>query len=472
MRDREVTRRGFMAASAAGLAAGWAGCSAPTPQSAASTALPERPNIVLIILDTLRADKLGCYGYPADTSPEFDALAQAGVRFDRVISQCPWTRPSCGSLLTSLYPRTLGLYKEQNEVLPPHFDTLPKLLQQAGYRTYGITANPNLNEIYNFHLGFDAYEDSAVIFGWMDKEPGKQVRTRGMRLPSAPEMFAKAVDWAKQGEGPAYMQINAMEIHEWLISNTMVRPEFQDLYTNLGERYPRYLQSVRQLTHDVAAFIRELSLVPGWDNTVFALLADHGEGLDDHGDLEHDRVHGWLLYESAVVVPWVLYHPTWRPARNIVPQPVRLLEVTPTLLDLAGVPAPEAMEGRSMLPVLTGAAGAVEMPEYLMTETQWRDANKLGAYASDWKLFENKARMAGAGPIELQPRGGGERGSETDQSQQHPDTTAAMKAYVDQWAAQYPEAPPMPQSKQLTPEEVEQMQAIGYLGGTEDQDGS
>jgi arylsulfatase A-like enzyme len=137
-----------------------------------------KPNIVLIIIDTLRADKLGCYGSPVEASPEIDELAREGLVFQKVITQSSWTRPSVASMLTSLYPRTLGIYKEEWDVLPDEFLTLPEILQQNGYYTVGLTANPNINRTFNFHQGFDDYSDSTVIFPWMKSEAGKKKSSR------------------------------------------------------------------------------------------------------------------------------------------------------------------------------------------------------------------------------------------------------------------------------------------------------
>ena len=127
------------------------------PGSSVSVTAAERPNIVLIIIDTLRADRLGAYGYRSPTSPEIDSLAQNGVRFERVISQSTWTRPSIASLLTSLHPRTLGLSVEEEHALNPRHQTLAEVLKDHGYWTAGATANPNTNATFNFDQGYDYY---------------------------------------------------------------------------------------------------------------------------------------------------------------------------------------------------------------------------------------------------------------------------------------------------------------------------
>lgn len=468
----DLSRRQFLAqGAAASLAGAGALClSASCARAAngdgahAGGPLPAKPNLVLIVLDTLRADKLGSYGYGLDTSPELDALARKGALFERVISQCPWTRPSCGSLLTSLHPRSLGLYKEQGEILADEFDTLPKILQRAGYTTLGMTANPNLNEVFNFNPGFDKYVDSGVVFSWMPKTKDAVVRARGNGLPKAVDLFQEALGWAKEkGEKPAYIQINAMEIHEWYATKSVIRTEYQEFFLDAREKYPKYLQAVRQLTADAVKFVDTLSALPGWENTLFAFVSDHGEGLDENAGLEHSKFHGWLLYESQVVVPWILYHPTWRPAVSCVSQGVRLLEVMPTLLELLGQPVPTGLHGRSMAPVLLGQRARVDLPPYFVTETHWRDADKLAAYAADWKLFDNKVTPQGMARLELQKRGGGERGNLTNLLREHPEIATPMKNFLNDWEAEYPMAKAVSQKRAISNEEIQQLEAVGYI---------
>lgn len=425
---------------------------------------PPQPNLVFIIMDTLRADKLGCYGYGLDTSPEFDALARKGVMFERVISQCPWTRPSCGSMLTSLHPRSLGLYKERDEILSDDFDTLPKILQRAGYATLGMTANPNLNEVFNFNPGFDKYSDSAVVFSWMPRTKDSITRTRGNGLPKAVDLFREALEWApSKGAKPGYIQINAMEVHEWYAAQSVIRPEYQQHFLDAREKYPAYLQAVRQLTADVAGFVDTLSAMPGWENTFFVMVSDHGEGLDEHAGIAHSKFHGWLLYESQVVVPWVIYHPTWRPAVGCLSQGVRLLEVMPTLLELLGQPLPAGLHGKSMAPVLLGQQTRVDLPEYFVTETHWRDADKLAAYAADWKFFDNKATPLGMARQELQKRGGGERGIITNVLRDYMEIARPMESFLKDWEADHPMVKAVAQKRAISNEEIQQLEAVGYI---------
>lgn len=459
---QRLSRRKFMQAS---VAAG-AGCLiANAARGDDPSAVAKPPNIVLITLDTTRADKLGCYGYPLETSPALDKLAANGARFKRVISQCSWTRPSMGSVLTSRFPRTLGLYVERDQMINAAIDTLPKMLKRQGYATFGATANPNMNSLFGFDQGFDVYNDSNVVFGWMAK-PGNEIRRGSTQLPDAPELFRAALEFAQtHSEMPGYMQINAMEVHEWYLRNTMIRPEYRDLFDKApGERYPQYLRSVRQLTDDLGAFVDSLTRTPGWEDTLFVIMSDHGEGLDGNLGVAHDKYHGWLLYESQVVVPLILYRKGWQPKNPVVTQPVRLLELLPTVLDCAGLEIPTGIEGRSMKPVLDGAVDQVALPDYFVTETHWRGFDKNSAYSANWKYFHNKKPHQGLPEFELQAKGLREMGKRSNQAETHPDEFTSAALFLAQWEQQYPAVPATPLSRELTEDEREQLEAVGYLG--------
>ena len=238
-----------------------------------------RPNIVLIIIDTLRADKLGVYGASEQASPEIDALARRGVRFSRVVASSSWTRPSMGALLTSLHPRTLGLYSMKNDSLADRFDTLPEILQRNGYVTIGATANPNVNQSFNFHQGFDRYFDSRVLWTWMPPQ-GARPNRGNTPLPAASEVFEKILQSVDAlGQGPFFVQAVIMEVHEAFV--------IRGPKGVIGKVQPAiletaYADSVRRVSKAVDGFVRNLSERPGWKDTVFVITSDHGQGITDH----------------------------------------------------------------------------------------------------------------------------------------------------------------------------------------------
>jgi arylsulfatase A-like enzyme len=428
------------------------------------------PNVVLIIIDTLRADRLGSYGYPQPTSPELDALAATGVRFARTIAPSSWTRPSIASLLTGRYPRSVGIYDEQRHILADRFETLAEIFSRSGYATLGITANPNINSSYNFHQGFDEYLDSNVLWPWMPGEAGKK---QGYEHPmqTSREMFDLLLErLANDRSRPTYLQACVMEVHG-AFSPGVVDDRFVDRFPRSRDR--RYLGAVAMVSAEVDRFVRRLSALPGWHDTLFVITSDHGQGLFDHPDVAESRLHGRLLYDSHTAVPLILHHPpsaaaagdtgvrSRLPGGTVVERPVRLLDVPPTLLDFAGVPIPDGLDGVSLLPLLDRADAS--LPPVLISETEYRDMKKIAAFEGDWKYVASRDGHAGTAPRELQRSGRPENGRRTDVSARHPERVERLAAYVAKWEAEHPREKPTLQERALPPAEVEQLKALGYL---------
>lgn len=441
----------------------FAGCGRSAIRDDTRARIPgRRPNIVLIIVDTLRADKMSCYGFGEQTTPELDELAARGVRFERVIAPSSWTRPSIAAMLTSRYPRTLGIYSEQGDSLDDRFLTLAEILQENGYSTLGMTANPNINTHFNFHQGFDFYFDSHVLFQFMN--PGSR-RNSYDHTPLVParRMFADTIaPISKEVTFPWYLQFNIMEMHEYYRGHaSLTRPEFRSLF-NKSKTAP-YLQALRQVSKDVHEFIQFFSILPGWEDTLFIITSDHGEGLDDHPDVERSTDHGYLLYESQVMVPMIFFNPGHRFPIPVVERPVRLLDLLPTILDYVRIDAPAAIEGRSLLALMEGGEPEIDLPEQFVTETQFRDADKIGLYNRDWKYIDNRDGWRGVNRHELQPKGDLENGRVTDRAGARSESVAVMRALLDDWENRHRKVAPTPMSRPLSREEEEQLRALSYL---------
>ncbi len=445
------------------------------------------PNIVFIIIDTLRADMLSSYGHPADPSPALTRLASGGVQFDSVISQTSWTLPSIGSMLVSQYPRTLGLYHEGDQVLPVHFDTLAEILKDGGYATFGATANPNINSRVQFDQGFDTYVDSMVVFGRsrQDAEEG-EIFFRDSKLHSAGGLLGQAYEFASEqlaadAPKPVYLQLNLMEVHEYARGN-MVRPAYKDLFP--GQENRAYLQMVRQVTDDIEVFVHKVRELPGWEDALFCITSDHGEGLSDHPGLPFSQGHGALLYPSMVHVPWLLFRSGWKPKESAsgtldgaaapeapwVPQvssvkhDVRLLDVLPTLLDVAGLEVPEGIQGVSLKAILEGDEQAADelLPEFIVTETYFRQFRKISAFGKTWQYVDNRGSEQDLPPLEIQARSRTANGSRTNVASKHPELVKRMRRFVGMWEKRFAEAPALTAGEELSEETLRQLEAIGY----------
>ena len=419
------------------------------------------PSIVLIIIDTLRSDKLSMYGHPKATSAVLDAYSRRGVRFARVVAQSSWTRPSIASLLTSRYPRETGIYKEKNHILDDRFQTLAELLAEAGYTTVGATANPNINRSFNFDQGFEYYEDSNVVFHWMQKQTGEESITE-RPIRTAREVLGSVLEWtASNGRPPYYVQVNLMEVHQADDPRSR-RTEYADLFPRAPHR--DYLQAIYAVSEEVGRFIRSLGKRPEWSNALFVVTSDHGEGLSDHPHVALSHSHGLLVYSSQVLVPLFFYTPSRDlPRGKVIDRPVRLLDLMPTLLDYAGVPAPEDVRGLSLLPLMRGEVDDVSLPDRFVVETQFKRADKIGVYTPEWEYIENRDRHRGTSPRELHRFGVKEDGIRTNLAPRFPELARDLAAHLERWESEHPKAEPTLRTRDLPPGEREQLRALGYL---------
>ncbi len=451
-----------------------------------------RPNVVLIIIDMLRADKLGAYGFPKDISPELDELAERGIQFMDVTAQCSWTRPSISSFITGMHPRSIGMYKdmENYNILNDKYTTIAEVLKENGYSTFGITANPTINSAFNFQQGFDTYIDSNYIWWWMKDEKGKthlpdnrqksfENDTDFAPLNNAVEIFKKAIDYAKlEHSSPSYIQLNIMEVHEYW---KLVRPEYKDIFKEVKDDRERgYLASIRQVSHDIGSFIDELTGLPGWDNTLFIIVSDHGEGLNDHPSVAKSKSHGRLLYESQLKVPMIWHNPDKEETGVIgrlsslftkdpysikpgqVSERVRLLDLMPTLLEHLHIPLPPDVEGLSLASRLRGGS-IPELPNRFVAETYFRDSEKIAVYTDKWKYIENRDKQRGAKYRELQPVGIKEDGKSTDQSKKKPKLVRNMRKFLSIWEKNHPKEEPTTSMERPSEEVLQQLKSLGYI---------
>jgi choline-sulfatase len=435
------------------------GQAAPLPEAPA-----RRPNIVIIFVDALRPDKLGCYGFPAEISPEIDALAAQGVRFKTVITASTWTKPSIGAILTSQYPRTLGIYSEYGHCLNDRFVTLAEVLKANGYATIGVTGNPNINSVFNFNQGYDLYLDSNIVWEWMVPKPGEVKRSYSITLKTSREIFENALSVLKEKrDRPFFLFLLVMDVHEK--KQLTPRPEFSELFREYPQPEERqYYQMVRQVSRETGDFVNEVLARDDSKDTLFVILSDHGEGLYDHPHIKNSREHGYLLYESQLKVPLILFQPRSSLKSRVVTRPVRTIDLMPTLLDYVGIDSPPGLIGRSLLPLINGASDVPGLPRYFVSETYFRGRDKVAVYSADWEYIENRDRYPGVDPRELQRNGEAQDGSLTNVLSQYPRVGQALKKFLDDWEKRHPKAKPTPcKDKEAMSKTLEQLKSLGYI---------
>jgi hypothetical protein len=325
-----------------------------------SSAPRERFNVILLLEDTLRADRLSLYGHQRETSPEKARWAQQGVVFEHAFSQATKTRPSCPSLMTSLYPSATGVWYF-TERLDESYLTLAEILRSQGYQTGAFIQNGNAGPIAGLHQGYSYLFDSATVpdtpdlFGeqplrWIDERGGRNFflylharDPHGVYDP--PEPFDR---WYREKAPGGTVVIRNSGKYR-------LDPKWVKRPTREGRRL-LYDGEVRHNDHWFGRFLERLGEAELLDHTLIVALADHGEHLGERDLWEHHPPG----YTQTIRVPLAMVHPSLLPRGRRIAQPVQLLDVMPTVLELSEVERGDLlMQGDSLLSLVRG-----ERPEY------------------------------------------------------------------------------------------------------------
>jgi arylsulfatase A-like enzyme/Flp pilus assembly protein TadD len=308
--------------------------------SAAPPARAERLNLLLVTLDTTRADHLGCYGDAAARTRHLDRLAAEGVRFERAYATAPITLPSHASLLTGLYPFEHGVRNNGNFYLADRYATIATVLKGQGYRTAAFVSAFILDRRYGLARGFDTYDDRME--GAETQVVALEAERRGDRtaLALARWLEANAVQPA-----PFFAWLHLYDPHE----PYRPPPPFREAFADRP-----YDGEIAFDDAAVASILDKLGALGALDRTLVAVIGDHGESLGDHGE----ETHSMFVYEGAIRVPMILWRPGRVPAGVVVREPVRGIDLAPTLLELLGAPALKAPNARSLVPLLASRAAA------------------------------------------------------------------------------------------------------------------
>jgi arylsulfatase A-like enzyme/Flp pilus assembly protein TadD len=303
---------------------------------------------VLVTLDTVRADHLGCYGDRQATTPWLDQLAAEGVRFADASSAVPLTLPSHTSLLTGLLPPHHGLRNNGVGALRPGTATLATLLAGAGYRTGAFLGAFVLDHRFGLAAGFETYDDEVA----RDPKAGNVLEAE---RPGS-EVVDRALAWlAKDDARPFFLWVHLYDAH------APYAPPPKWAARHPGRPYDGEVSSVDEQVGRILAELRRRGLD---GRTAVAVAADHGEGLGEHGE----ATHGLLLYEPTLHVPVLLRAP-WALKARTVEAPVSLVDLAPTLAGLVGHPFPGALDGRDLSASLK--AGGEPAPEEVYAETRY-----------------------------------------------------------------------------------------------------
>ncbi len=453
----------------------------PNSPPAASGALATRPNVILVMVDTLRADHLSCYGGSYTPTPNLCRIAADGGTIYNGFSHASWTKPSTATLLTSLLPSSHQAMAKP-AALPPEIDTVAEAFQRTGYATGAFVSNTNLTEAFGFAQGFDEYHylGPDYLFGAVESSSKLvlyQIFRRvyfmfvpGLRFgdfyQDSQVVNRHAFDWLdRHASSRFFLFLHYMDPHDPYFEHPyngvgIARAASQDPPPEMAKRmHELYVGEIAYLDGNFGKLIEKLEALGLYDDTVIALVADHGEEFHEHGGFWH----GMTLYDEQIHVPLLV---KWRKGAPAAPadargEPARIIDVGPTLLARAGAAIPPAMQGIDLATV-----PAVRAPsDQLVFSEENHEGNVLRAVRTKtWKWIEaNEGNPRGLTPRELF-RVETDPGETENVAASEPGTAAelARQAEALQAAAA---AHKVGEAKAATisKEECEQLKQLGYV---------
>ena len=307
-------------------------------------------NVVLITIDTLRADHLGCYGDKQIKTPNIDQLAAEGTRFERAFAVVPVTLPSHTTILTGTYPMLSGMHDFSANKLSPSQPTMASVLKQAGYATGAVIGAAVLDSRFGLNHGFDFYYDH-FDFSRLNEENLDAMERPGNVVADV------TLDWlGKNWQTKFFLWMHLYDPHAPYTPPEPYRTEYA------GRLYDGEIAFADEQVGRLVRFLKEKGV---YRNTVIVLAGDHGEGLGEHGE----KTHGFFIYNSTMHVPLIMRLPDAAGGR-VVEDPVSLVDLMPTVLRAVGVDIPAQVQGKSLLARVRGEdAQAAERERTVYGET-------------------------------------------------------------------------------------------------------
>ncbi len=403
----------------------------------------EKPNIILITLDTTRADHLPCYGYSGVKTPHLDALAKEGIVFEQCTASSPLTLPSHTSIMTGLYPTYHGVRVNANAAVSQDHLTLAELFAQQGYQCGAFIASFVLDGRWGLNQGFHHYDDRL--------EFGKQLELNiAMVQRPGNEVVDAALSWLEnQGGRSFFTWIHLYDPH---IPYEPPEPYLSEY--NIGQfgLYDGEIAFMDEQIGRVVTWLREKGLT---GKTLLALIGDHGEGLGDHNEWEH----GYFIYDYAVQVPLLIVTPFGDFQGKRVSSQVRTIDLYPTLLEMVGIEVPEENQGESLLDMLFHPDKTIESYAYCESFTpkihyNWSPLHSLRT--PRYKYIA--APRAELYDLENDP---GELANIFEAS---PGLARKFKEELDRMIEKTSLEAPQPETANIDQETLRRLAALGYIG--------
>ncbi len=418
------------------------------------TRLDERAdlNLLFVLIDTLRADRLSGYGYERPTSPNIDALAATGIRFARHMSQSSWTKCSMASLWTGLYPVRTGVTRSP-QVISSDARMPAEILRDAGFRTFAIWRNGWIRPAFGFSQGFEVYHSpraSPIPASVRRERPSiSVVGTDQDTVYSAIEFLRSHSDerW--------FLYLHLMDVHQYVYDedSALFGTTYSDIYDN----------SIRWVDRVLASLIHQIDARGLRDRTLIVLAADHGEAFGEHGREGHARD----VYGEVTTTPFILSFPFRLEPGVVVETPTENVDLWPTLLDLLGLTPLDEADGRSRLPEILAAVRGAPAPElagprFAHLDQHWarnqlEPSPMISVSDGPYRLF----RFGDDSPAELYDRSL-DPSEQVDLASDRPEVLARMTKLAEDYLAQPAASWAGAADVEIDPAELEQLRALGY----------
>jgi arylsulfatase A-like enzyme len=460
-----------------------------------------RPNVVLYMIDTERADHTSVYGYFRDTTPFLKKLAAQGLVFDDCQVQATWTKPSVASLLTSLYSFTHGIVQDY-DTIPKGATTLAEQLRAAGYVTAGIVANPFAGRLSGLQRGFDYLSEWAVIQRYRKDAEDRATDSDAVNRILFP--------WLEQHrDEPFFLYAHTTDPHapyrppakfEQKFANPADTPEFNTTYKSLVDKrgygggavinravcarngvnpdrfihraIDRYDGEILHNDWSLEQLVDKLKQLGVLDNTLILVVSDHGEEFWEHGW----TAHGQSLYQELTHGVFVMWNPRLIPTPRRVVEPVQLVDVMPTVLDLLDVKIPDTVQGQSLAPLAKGRPfqrrGAVMTSRYASPHAHGlvpeNGTDTVALLDANWKLiYRDKGKEVKMNKVELYDRRT-DRGEQKNVAAEHPQEVDRMMREIGKWLDAEKQIKSLlgrGAKATLDQQTLEKLRSLGYLGG-------
>lgn len=455
----------------------------PNDRAGPTGAPPPAPNVLLISIDTLRPDHLGCYGYQRDTSPRLDRLAAESVLFENHISSTSWTLPAHAALFTSLADSVHGC-TDTDKTLPRDLITLAERFAAADYQTAGFFSGPYLHPAFGLDQGFAHYENCTSYARNLDTQPvsewamDRQVMRASHRDITNPTVYDAVKRWLdERGPGKFFMFVHMWDPHFDFIPpapyDTMFDPDYAGTITGTDFFFDRKINAnmpQRDLQHLIALYDGEIRWTDDHvgriiddlerngllDETVVAITSDHGTEFFEHGY----KAHRMTLYDEVIRIPLLIRYPPTMPAGVRIRAQTRIIDVAPTLLELAGLPPATEIMGHSLVPAArkkTVDFDNLGVSELFSVGRRMRSIRTL-----EWKLTDDMAQNERyyidliTDPDEQYPR----QALTTEYGRELLDRYKTVNNALDGWRSRVSSDP----DRSDVPEEVlKQLESLGYI---------